>query len=111
MPSKKPIRVLAEKLASGPKPSNIAGVISLWLWSSGLIAFSKRSSIKEMARMAAARSSAFSISSMIGQSILGSRTVHMARHPQRDNEQYSDEEAQRRFLITLRPDWIRSLSH
>jgi hypothetical protein len=26
----------------------------------------------------------------------------MARHPQRDNEQYSDEEAQRRFLIAVK---------
>jgi len=26
----------------------------------------------------------------------------MARHPQRDNEQYSDEEAQRRFMTTVR---------
>jgi hypothetical protein len=26
----------------------------------------------------------------------------MARHPQRDNEAYSDEEAQRRFLIAVK---------
>jgi hypothetical protein len=26
----------------------------------------------------------------------------MARHPQRDNEQYSDEEAQRRFLTAVK---------
>lgn len=26
----------------------------------------------------------------------------MARHPQRDNEQYSDEEAQRRFLAAVK---------
>jgi hypothetical protein len=26
----------------------------------------------------------------------------MARHPQRDNEQYSDEEAQRRFLLAVK---------
>jgi len=26
----------------------------------------------------------------------------MARHPQRDNEQYSDEEAQRRFMIAVK---------
>jgi hypothetical protein len=26
----------------------------------------------------------------------------MARHPQRDNEQYSDEEAQRRFPIAVK---------
>jgi hypothetical protein len=26
----------------------------------------------------------------------------MARHPQRDNEPYSDEEAQRRFLIAVK---------
>jgi hypothetical protein len=26
----------------------------------------------------------------------------MARHPQRDNEQYSDEEAQRRFMIAAK---------
>ena len=26
----------------------------------------------------------------------------MARHPQRDNEQYTDEEAQRRFLIAVK---------
>jgi hypothetical protein len=26
----------------------------------------------------------------------------MARHPQRDNEQYSDEEAQRRLLIAVK---------
>jgi hypothetical protein len=26
----------------------------------------------------------------------------MARHPQRDNEQYSDEEAQRRFMVAVK---------
>jgi hypothetical protein len=26
----------------------------------------------------------------------------MARHPQRDNEQYSDEEAQRRFMTAVK---------
>ena len=26
----------------------------------------------------------------------------MARHPDRDNEQYSDEEAQRRFMTTVK---------
>ena len=26
----------------------------------------------------------------------------MARHPQRDNEQYSDEEAERRFLAAVK---------
>jgi hypothetical protein len=26
----------------------------------------------------------------------------MARHPQRDNEQYSDEEAQRRFIAAVK---------
>jgi len=40
----------------------------------------------------------------------------MARHPQRDNEQYSDEEAQRRFLaavkagLNTKPKPLKSIS-
>jgi len=40
----------------------------------------------------------------------------MARHPQRDNEQYSDEEAQRRFLaavkagLNTRPKPLKSIT-
>jgi hypothetical protein len=40
----------------------------------------------------------------------------MARHPQRDNEQYSDDEAQRRFLaavkagLNTKPTPLKSIS-